>query len=99
MKSIQNVTQLYAALRSIIPNLPDGGHVIEVTIKCGPMDEIPTCTIVQCCLDAKGRPYVEGEGADTRVATEVQRFMLVPEQRFADYVPVSNGVVHRVKAE
>lgn len=93
---ISSAQELYQALRTVIPNLP-AEHVLEVTVKCGPMDSLPTCTVVQCCLNANGEPYVDRDGADASVATETKRFVLVPEERYAEYAPLSDGVMRRVE--
>jgi hypothetical protein len=91
--TIQTVSQLYAALRTIIPNLPER-WVESVTIQCGPCDELPTVTLRMVVLGPDGEPEVEAGDGVGRAETvddqivhkvkgdfkrETRRFKIVPD--------------------
>lgn len=77
VSNIQSTYQLFQALRTIIPNIPEH-HVQELTIKCGPMDDIPTLHIITACAGADGNLMLEGPEGGERVKIEARTFNIVP---------------------
>lgn len=81
------VSTLYAALRTIIPTLPNGQFVTEVVIRCGPFNEIPTMTVTSVILGVEGErhlsftPVASGivEHTKRKVEFETRKFKIVPD--------------------
>lgn len=80
MPSIMGVEELYHALRSIIPNIPDK-NVERLVIRCGPVDEAPTMDVTMATVGADTTTPVDSGVVShvPAIVRETRRFKIVPE--------------------